>query len=137
MATTSPTTENQSVPTDETYEEDTIFALSSGGGGASIGSGATAVAVIRMSGSCAFDALRELLSPYPLSGEENGDTVKVPKLPKARMASLRTLYDPLSDGDEAQLKRDPLDSALNSPSLVQILLLAKTLSNYTVMDRVP
>ena len=109
-------------------EEDTIFALSSGGGGASIGSGATAVAVIRMSGPCAFDALRELLSPYALGqvGFETEEVTKLPKLPKARMASLRTLYDPLStvksssdnddggDGNELQNKnrRDPLDSAL-------------------------
>lgn len=102
-------------------EEDTVFALSSGGGGASIGSGATAVAVIRMSGPCAFDALRELLSPYSLSPGKDEDggkvknDIKIPKLPKARMASLRTLYDPLSDvennGNEQQ-KRDPLDSAL-------------------------
>ena len=95
------------------------------------------MAVIRMSGSSAFDALRELMSPYPLSGNvrqesKNGDDdismIKVPKLPKARMASLRTLYDPLgdaiasttdgdSDGDSIQhqqqkTKRDPLDSAL-------------------------
>lgn len=93
-------------------QEDTIFALSSGGGGASIGSGATAVAVIRISGSGAFDALKELMSPFPLN--ENG--VKVPKLPRPRMASLRTLYDPLSLGNlqsnEQSPKRDPLDSAL-------------------------
>ena len=107
-------------------EDDTIYALSSGGGGASIGSGATAVSVIRISGTYAFDALKELLSPYPLSstsefisGKENTTTVKVPKLPKARMASLRTLYDPLSDDNQHQQeeeeqskRRDPLDSAL-------------------------
>jgi len=98
-------------------EEDTIYALSSGGGGASIGSGATAVAVIRISGSYAFDALRELLSPHPLSSrDEDGIDVKLPKLPKARMASLRTLYDPLSDNnsqkDTNDNRRDPLDSAL-------------------------
>jgi len=96
-------------------EEDTIYALSSGGGGASIGSGATAVAVIRISGSYAFDALRELLSPYPLSRDEDGIDVKLPKLPKARMASLRTLYDPLSDSNsekDTNQRRDPLDSAL-------------------------
>eukprot|EP00804_Cyclotella_cryptica_P009823 CCRYP_016268-RA/>CCRYP_016268-RA protein AED:0.25 eAED:0.25 QI:348/1/1/1/0/0/2/1073/680 len=105
-------------------QEETIFALSSGGGGASIGSGATAVAVIRISGPCAFDALRELLSPYPLSTIEVGGntdtdaTVKVPKLPKPRMASLRTLYDPCNDSQNFNNpkikwnKRDPLDSAL-------------------------
>lgn len=107
-------------------QEDTIFALSSGGGGASIGSGATAVAVIRISGPCAFDALRELLSPYPLTGLANGGekgadaTTKIPKLPKPRMASLRTLYDPSNDShnknsDDSKTtrsKRDPLDSAL-------------------------
>jgi len=125
-------------------EEDTIFALSSGGGGASssLGGGATAVAVIRISGPCAFDALRELLSPHPLSGdgdyedESNEGTEVIPKLPKARMASLRTLYDPIigndsparvADGSDdindlgswsrrnrlrRRRRRDPLDSAL-------------------------
>ncbi|KAL7503220.1 hypothetical protein ACHAXN_001989 [Cyclotella atomus] len=104
-------------------KEDTIFALSSGGGGASIGSGATAVAVIRISGPGAFDALKELLSPYPLHQNAN-DNAKIPKLPKSRMASLRTLYDPLSntapndqsstrnDASSTTQQRDPLDSAL-------------------------
>lgn len=87
-------------------EEETIFALSSGGGGASVGGGATAVAVIRMSGPCAFDALRELLSSSP-NGLSDG---KLPKMPKARMASLRTLYDPLTNTNNE--RRDPLDSAL-------------------------
>ena len=128
----SSTTENDNISSaadDETLEEeDTIFALSSGGGGASVGSGATAVAIIRISGPCALDALRELMSPYPLSnrleeegGGKDGTKIKLPKLPKARMASLRTLYDPLSDSptmdvDDLKqlqpLKRDPLDSAL-------------------------
>ena len=102
-------------------EEDTIFALSSGGGGASLGSGATAVSVVRVSGPRAFEALRELLSPraaMPSDGEEGGaggggGGRATPKLPKARMASLRTLYDPLSSrsGGGAE-DRDPLDSAL-------------------------
>ena len=101
------TTENDDIEYQPLSEEETIFALSSGGGGASVGGGATAVAVIRMSGPCAFDALRELLSSSPngLSGDD-----KLPKLPKARMASLRTLYDPLSNNNNE--KRDPLDSAL-------------------------
>jgi len=86
-----------------------------------VGSGATALAVIRISGPNAFDALKELLSPFPFTvtveeddeGEEEIPYPKVPKLPKARMASLRTLYDPLSDLtiSDSQ-KRDPLDSAL-------------------------
>ena len=99
-------------------EEDTIFALSSGGGGASLGSGATAVSVVRVSGPRAFEALRELLSPraaMPSDGEEGGGGGgrATPKLPMARMASLRTLYDPLSSrsGGGAE-DRDPLDSAL-------------------------
>ena len=97
-------------------EEDTIFALSSGGGGASVGGGATAVAVIRISGPCAFDALKELLSPFPInsssdSTQDDGGR-KVPKMPKARMASLRTLYDPLTEDSNADRRRDPLDSAL-------------------------
>ena len=89
-------------------EEESIFALSSGGGGASVGGGATAVAVIRISGPCAFDALRELLSPSPNGLSDDG---KQPKLPKARMASLRTLYDPLTNNNNNE-RRDPLDSAL-------------------------
>ena len=104
-------------------QEDTIFALSSGGGGASIGSGATAVAVIRISGPSAFDALRELMSPHPLYTEKRSASgtdcshleMKMPKLPKARMASLRTLYDPSNDSvanGSNNTKRDPLDSAL-------------------------
>jgi tRNA modification GTPase len=106
-------------------EEDTIFALSSGGGGASLGSGATAVSVIRISGRRAHRALRELLSPFPSSASS---TPHAPKMPTPRMAFLRTLYDPLSDvassggGADAATgtlttttttrKRDPLDSAL-------------------------
>eukprot|EP00985_Skeletonema_marinoi_P012967 scaffold6362_cov103-Skeletonema_marinoi.AAC.1 len=100
-------TKNDVTEYQTTSEEETIFALSSGGGGASVGGGATAVAVIRMSGPCAFDALRELLSPSP-NGLSGGG--KLPKLPKARMASLRTLYDPLTNNDSE--RRDPLDSAL-------------------------
>ncbi|KAL7472301.1 hypothetical protein ACHAXS_012627 [Conticribra weissflogii] len=119
--------ENNNVDEETNYqqEEDTIFALSSGGGGASIGSGATAVAVIRISGPCAFDALRELLSPYSLGKcVEKGEVAmrgkKIPQLPKPRMASLRTLYDPLSGGTDlnnhrthdSEERREPLDSAL-------------------------
>ncbi|KAK1739593.1 tRNA modification GTPase, TrmE family [Skeletonema marinoi] len=100
-------TKNDDTEYQTTSEEETIFALSSGGGGASVGGGATAVAVIRMSGPCAFNALRELLSPSP-NGLSGGG--KLPKLPKARMASLRTLYDPLTNNDSE--RRDPLDSAL-------------------------
>ena len=100
-------TKNDDTEYQTTSEEETIFALSSGGGGASVGGGATAVAVIRMSGPCAFDALRELLSPSP-NGLSGGG--KLPKMPKARMASLRTLYDPLTNNDSE--RRDPLDSAL-------------------------
>jgi tRNA modification GTPase len=128
-------------------EEDTIYALSSGGGGASFGASATAVSVIRISGNRAFDVLRELLSPYPLassssittSSSTDETTMMIPpKLPKVRMASLRTLYDPLSNNDmnvgassssssslvssttdkksstlhSPRTRRDPLDSAL-------------------------
>lgn len=115
---------------------DTIYALSSGGGGASFSAGATAVSVIRISGNRAFDVLRELLSPFPLSSSitlSTAETSMLPKLPKVRMASLRTLYDPLSDDDMDVVAtasssltssteknsrtlrsraRDPLDSAL-------------------------
>lgn len=86
--------------TASTSDEDTVFALSSG-------SGVTAVAVIRISGRNAFDALKQLLSPYSL---EAG--AEPPKLPTPRMASLRILYDPLSSSDHLNRMRDPLDSAL-------------------------
>eukprot|EP00574_Skeletonema_japonicum_P009362 CAMPEP_0201724756 /NCGR_PEP_ID=MMETSP0593-20130828/8395_1 /ASSEMBLY_ACC=CAM_ASM_000672 /TAXON_ID=267983 /ORGANISM="Skeletonema japonicum, Strain CCMP2506" /LENGTH=667 /DNA_ID=CAMNT_0048216057 /DNA_START=82 /DNA_END=2085 /DNA_ORIENTATION=+ len=107
------TTEDNDTEYQPLSEEETIFALSSGGGGASVGGGATAVAVIRMSGLCAFDALRELLSSSsPNNGVSTGSdgNRKLPKLPKARMASLRTLYDPLTNNNNE--RRDPLDSAL-------------------------
>ena len=112
------TTEDNDTEYQPLSEEETIFALSSGGGGASVGGGATAVAVIRMSGPCAFDALRELLSSSSpnnnVSTGSDGNT-KLPKLPKARMASLRTLYDPLTNNNSNtnnNERRDPLDSAL-------------------------
>jgi len=56
-------------------EEDTIFALSSGGGGA------TAVAVIRLSGSKSFTILDQLMS-------------RNQKRPNMRYAAVRNLYDP-------------------------------------------
>lgn len=113
-------------------EEDTIYALSSGGGG---GAGATAVSVIRISGNHAFYVLRELLSPYPLSSSSTTSPTEetmIIKLPKVRMASLRTLYDPLFNDNmddaatsssllsstenksrtNSRARRDPLDSAL-------------------------
>jgi tRNA modification GTPase len=112
------TTTIESSP-DTINEEDTIYALSSGGGGASSFGAATAVSVIRISGTRAFDVLRDLLSPYPLvsslsitpSSTSTGDTPKLPKLPKVRMASLRTLYDPLSNNNDMNVGAATLSSS--------------------------
>ena len=114
-------------------KEETLFALSSGGGGST----ATAVAVIRITGPEAHDALQMLLSKTERA------SYKDVKLPKPRFASLRNLYDPPNNdstkgGDdddddddnveqsknmnriEIGKRRDPLDSSLvllfNSPS---------------------
>jgi len=117
----------------EAIEEETLFALSSGGGGST----ATAVAVIRITGPQSHLALQILLSKTNRLSYENI------KLPKARYASLRMLYDPpppalpstlnpileKSDGSHEMnageekiqtIIRDPLDSSLvlvfNSPT---------------------
>lgn len=101
-------------PHDANTEEDTIFALSSGGGGSA--GGATAVSVIRLTGPRAHDALRALLV-------KPGQSLADVKMPKARMASLRTLWDPTSSSvnlfgdieDDASAEKynpDQLDSAL-------------------------
>ncbi len=98
------------------YKEDTIFALSSGGGGST----ATAVAVIRITGPESHEVLKVLMS-------KNQSAYKNVKLPKARYASLRMLYDPTmeienDDGQrmDGERVRDPLDSSLvllfNSPA---------------------
>ncbi len=101
-------------------QEETLFALSSGGGGST----ATAVAVIRITGPQSHEALQILLS------KTNKLSYTDVKLPKARYASLRMLYDPplplplateTEDGGIAYNEmRDPLDSSLvllfNSPS---------------------
>ena len=112
--TTAPTYQFQ--PFDPSAEEETIFALSSGGGGSA--GGATAVSVIRLTGPHAHDALRALLVK---PGQSLGNV----KMPKARMASLRTLWDPTScginifdsgdtNGEDASKRYNPdqLDSAL-------------------------
>jgi hypothetical protein len=106
---------------DTINEEDTIYALSSGGGGASYFGAATAVSVIRISGTRAFDVLRELLSPYPLvssslsiTPSSTEETTKPPKLPKVRMASLRTLYDPLSNNNDMNVGVATSSSTLSS-----------------------
>lgn len=100
------------------YKEDTIFALSSGGGGST----ATAVAVVRITGPESHEVLKILMSKNNLA------YTKV-KLPKARYASLRMLYDPtteITNGNDSETQmleekiRDPLDSSLvllfNSPA---------------------
>ena len=81
-------------PFDPNVEEDTIFALSSGGGGSA--GGATAVSVIRLTGPRAHDALRTLLV-------KPGQSLADVKMPKARMASLRTLWDPTSSSNASIL----------------------------------
>ena len=84
------------------FEEDTIYALSSGGGASS----ATAVAVIRITGPKAHDALQVLLS------KTKKDSYDHIKLPKPRYAALRTLYDPNDKPTASNKIRDPLDSSL-------------------------
>eukprot|EP00557_Chaetoceros_sp_GSL56_P008607 CAMPEP_0176492764 /NCGR_PEP_ID=MMETSP0200_2-20121128/9187_1 /TAXON_ID=947934 /ORGANISM="Chaetoceros sp., Strain GSL56" /LENGTH=576 /DNA_ID=CAMNT_0017890377 /DNA_START=260 /DNA_END=1990 /DNA_ORIENTATION=+ len=98
--------------------DETIYALSSGGGSA-----ATAVAVIRITGPQSHLALQTLLSKMQQESYED-----IP-LPKPRYASLRKLYDPIvvskklnsSQDDKLREKaeqsligitRDPLDSSL-------------------------
>ncbi len=105
-------------------DEETLFALSSGGGGTS----ATAVAVIRITGPESHNALKILLSKTNHPSPSSYDHIK---LPKARYASLRMLYDPLpiqptQQNQTSEIKhndikiRDPLDSSLillfNKPS---------------------
>jgi small GTP-binding protein domain len=98
-------------------DEETIYALSSGGGSA-----ATAVAVIRITGPQSRLALQTLLSK---SQQESYDHVP---LPKPRYASLRMLYDPIVSSKKYKISqdedikeqvesiigitRDPLDSSL-------------------------
>ena len=79
----------ESNPLPESYADpdaDTVYALSSGGGGGSVVGGitATAVSVIRLTGPQSHDALRKLLSSGP-----NVDPVDV-NLPRHRMSSVRT-----------------------------------------------
>ena len=112
------------VPSESSYDEGTIYALSSEGG-----TSATAVAVIRISGPQAHDALRILLSPR--DGVEALESVR---LPKPRLTSLRTLYDPsppssLSGSTEdVYRERDPLDQAL--------VLLFRAPSSFTGLDSI-
>ena len=94
---------------DMDFKDDTIFALSSGVGGST----ATAVAVIRITGPESHEVLKVLMS-------KSQSAYKHVKLPKARYASLRMLYDPnereSDKNNEAQKEneriRDPLDSSL-------------------------
>ena len=97
------------------FDTETIYALSSGGGAA-----ATAVAVIRITGPQSHLALQTLLS------KTQRESYHEMKLPQPRYAALRMLYDPIGnkvrkedeeddDGVNAEnigRKRDPLDSSL-------------------------
>lgn len=124
-----------SLSSQKNNDEETLFALSSGGGGTS----ATAVAVIRITGPESHDALKILLSKFNHHPSSSSSYDHI-KLPKARYASLRMLYDPLpiqptqqnqisetetknenEEDDDNNIKiRDPLDSSLillfNKPS---------------------
>lgn len=137
--TTAPTYQFQ--PFDPSAEEETIFALSSGGGGSA--GGATAVSVIRLTGPHAHDALRALLVK---PGQSLGNV----KMPKARMASLRTLWDPTScginifdsgdtNGEDASKRYNPdqLDSALILTFAAPRSFTGKTSSRSTATDPVP
>ena len=76
--------EHNAIETGDNPSQDTIFALSSG----FTGNVATAVAVIRISGSNAHTVLRSLLS----KSTDNPTTQQKIKLPKTRTATLRKLY---------------------------------------------
>ena len=130
------------------YEE-TIYALSSSPSYSSttntiIGSSATAVGVIRITGPQSHLALRILLSKY--SDPDDLYNSKI-TLPKPRFASLRTLYDPFSTLDTSTIstsnngnnsksinsshnprkkENDPLDSSL--------ILLFQSPSSFTGQD---
>ena len=89
---------------------ETIYALSSGGGAA-----ATAVAVVRITGPESHLALQTLLS------KTQKESYEKMKLPEARYAALRMLYDPISSPKDSTendvdiilgIKRNPLDSSL-------------------------
>lgn len=80
--------------------DETLFALSSGNGVS-----ASAVAVIRITGSQSHDALQVLLS------KTQRVTYNDIKLPAPRYAALKMLYDPIMT-EELGISRDPLDSSL-------------------------
>ena len=86
-AVTVPSAPYRFQPHDPSSEESTIYALSSGGGG--IAGTATAVSVIRLTGPKSHDVLRALLVK---PGQSLGDV----QMPKKRVASLRTVWDPTS-----------------------------------------
>jgi len=89
--------------------EDTIFALSSGGGGST----ATAVAVIRLTGPHSHEALRILLTKSTDPSKLSQTT-----LPKPRLSSLRTIYDPSPFSTSPKVTVNPLTnptSSNNSP----------------------
>jgi len=96
---------NSKIKSSATDAEETIYALSSGGGAA-----ATAVAVVRITGPQSHLALQTLLSK---TQQESYDHIK---LPQSRYAALRMLHDPISSKQGREIaigtKRDPLDSSL-------------------------
>mmetsp|Transcript_68677 Transcript_68677/g.102082 ORF Transcript_68677/g.102082 Transcript_68677/m.102082 type:complete len:825 (+) Transcript_68677:299-2773(+) len=81
-------------------QDDTIFALSSGGGGET----ATAVSIIRISGPSSTKILQQLLRK---TSDQNPSAIS---LPKPRMASLKILYDPTTL--PSYPKEDPSFSSL-------------------------
>lgn len=105
-----------SINNQNSYDSDTIYALSSGGGG----SVATAIAVIRISGPQSFVVLDRLMN-YP----QQGHRVHKPKqqtIPRARYASIRNLYDP-RDGstlDQALVLTFPRPHSFTGENVVEL-----------------
>jgi tRNA modification GTPase len=108
-----------SINNQNTYDSDTIYALSSGGGG----SVATAIAVIRISGPQSFTVLDQLMNcPQWGNREECPKTSKQQTIPRARYASIRNLYDP-RDGsalDQALVLTFPRPHSFTGEHVVEL-----------------
>jgi len=108
-----------SINNQNTYDSDTIYALSSGGGG----SVATAIAVIRVSGPQSFTVLDQLMNcPQRGNREECHKTRKQQTIPRARYASIRNLYDP-RDGsalDQALVLTFPRPHSFTGENVVEL-----------------
>jgi hypothetical protein len=105
-----------SINNQNSYDSDTIYALSSGGGG----SVATAIAVIRISGPQSFVVLDQLMN-YPQQGRGEHKR-KQQMIPKARYASVRNLYDP-RDGstlDQALVLTFPRPHSFTGENVVEL-----------------